>query len=105
MYIVLLAFGRWILGALGAEVFKRAAIFLTMNIVLGYLVNWISSQVVQGLSISSGGSQLSSLLTALGPMVLYLFDILWVIPGLFLVLNVMLWRLAGRLTIRALTGR
>ncbi|RYF06466.1 MAG: hypothetical protein EOO77_26845 [Oxalobacteraceae bacterium] len=104
MYSVLISAAGWILGQLTGEVFKRAAIFLTMNIVLGYLVNWIQGQVVQGLSISSGGSTLSTLFQSVGGMVLYVFDIMWVIPGLFLVMNVKLWRLSGRLMIKAITG-
>lgn len=104
MGAVLTGFGTWLLSKFGSEVFKRASIFVVMNIVLAFLVQWIQSQVVQGISISSGGSTVSTLLGSIGPMILYIFDVLWVIPGLFLVLNVKLWRLAGRLTVKAATS-
>jgi hypothetical protein len=100
---VLVGFGGWLLERIGGELFKRATIFVTMNIVLQFLAQWITSQVVQGISIGSGGSSLTGLLGSIAPMVLYIFDVLWVIPGLFLVLNVKLWRMAGRMTVKAAT--
>ena len=103
MGAVLIGFGGWLLEKFGSELFKRAAIFITMNIVLQFLSSWLMSQVVQGISIGNGGSSVSSLLGNIAPMVLYVFDTLWVIPGLFLVLNVKLWRLAGRMTVKAAT--
>lgn len=103
MGAVLVGFGSWLLEKFGSELFKRATIFITMNIVLQFLSQWIMSQVVSGISISSGGGTLSSLFSSLSGIVLYLFDTLWVIPGCFLVLNVKLWRLAGRMTVKAAT--
>lgn len=104
MGAILTGFGAWLLERVGGELFKRATIFLTMNIVLQFLSQWIMSQVVQGISLNSGGSSLTSLFSGIAPMVLYVFDVLWVIPGLFLILNVKLWRLAGRLTVKAATA-
>jgi hypothetical protein len=103
MGAVLTGFGGWLLSKFGSELFKRATIFITMNIVLQFLSQWIMSQVVSGISLSSGGGTLTSLFSSIGGMVLYLFDTLWVIPGVFLVLNVKLWRLAGRMTVKAAT--
>ncbi len=103
MGAVLVGFGGWLLEKFGSEIFRRATIFITMNIVLQFLSQWIMSQVVQGISLGSGGSTVTSLFGSIGGMVLYLFDILWVVPGVFLVLNVKLWRLAGRMTIKAAT--
>lgn len=88
---------------LGSELFKRAALFVTMNIVLQFLSQWIMSQVVQGITLNSGGSTVSGLFASVGATVLYVFDMLWVIPGVYLVLNVKLWRLAGRMTVKAAT--
>jgi hypothetical protein len=101
---ILTGFGAWLLERVGGELFKRATIFVTMNIVLQFLSQWVMSQVVQGISLSSGGGTITSLFSGLGGMVLYIFDTLWVVPGVFLVLNVKLWRLAGRMTIKAATS-
>jgi len=101
---VLVGFGGWLLEKFGSEIFRRALIFITMNIILQFLSQWMMSQVVQGISIDNGGASVTTLLSSIGPMVLYVFDTLWVIPGLFLVLNVKLWRLAGRMTVRAATA-
>lgn len=103
MGAVLIGFGGWLLEKFGSELFKRAAIFITMNIVLQFLSQWIMSQVVQGITLGNGGGTVASLFSSVGGMVLYLFDTLWVVPGVFLVLNVKLWRLAGRMTIKAAT--
>lgn len=100
---VLTGFGGWLLSKVGSELFKRATIFITMNIVLQFLSQWVMSQVVQGVSIASGGGTITALFSSLGGMVLYVFDMLWVIPGTFLVLNVKLWRMAGRMTVKAAT--
>lgn len=104
MGAVLVGFGGWLLEKFGSEIFKRATIFITMNIILQFLSQWIMSQVVQGISLGNGGASVTTLLSSITPMVLYVFDTLWVIPGLFLVLNVKLWRLSGRLTVRAATA-
>lgn len=104
MWAVLFPLAQWVLGQLTGQIFKRAAIFMTMNIVMGYIIQWLGSAVVQGLSISSGGSVIGNLFGSVGPMVLYIFDMMWVIPGMMLVLNVKLWRLSGRVLIKSITG-
>lgn len=103
MGAVLTGFGGWLLEKFGSEVFKRATIFITMNIVLQYLSQWVMQQVVQGISVANGGGTIASLFAGISETVLYIFDTLWVIPGVYLCLNVKLWRLSGRLTVKAAT--
>ncbi len=103
MGAVLTGFGAWLLEKFGSEVFKRATIFITMNIVLQYLSQWVMQQVVQGISVANGGGTIASLFAGVAQTVLYVFDVLWVIPGVYLCLNVKLWRLSGRLTVKAAT--
>jgi len=103
MGAVLVGFGGWLLEKFGSELFRRATIFITMNIVLQFLSQWIMSQIVEGISISNGGGTLTGLFSSIGPMILYVFDTLWVIPGMFMIMNVKMWRLAGRMTVKAAT--
>lgn len=105
MVAILTWFGSLLGSTFASELFRRAIMMVTFNIALTFFISWITSHsLTGGLNPLTGGSAVSALFSQLGPMVLYCMDQLWVIPGLYLVLNAKLWRLTARLTTKAMTG-
>lgn len=99
----------WFLSTLLAgvvgEVFKKAAIFVAFNIILQFVLAYITGHGVNGITLFGVGSAVSDALsTFMTPGLVYAADRFYVIQGVFLVMNAMLARFAYRLTIRAVTG-
>lgn len=103
MQAILAWFASHLLAGVVGELFKKAAIFITFNIVLSFILNYITTNSFSGLSVFGVGASLSSLLGQLAdPRTAYVLDCFYVVQGLFLVLNAYLARFAYRLTLRAL---
>ena len=105
MVAILTWFASFLFSGFAKELLRRALIFVTFNIVLTFIIGWLTSHSIgDGLNPLTGGSAVGNLLSGVGPMVLYVFDCLWVVPGLYLVLNAKLWRMTARLTVQAVTA-
>ena len=102
MPALLLWLGQFLLRTVAGEVFKKAAIFLTLNIVLSYMLSLIGKNNF-GMSVFGVGDSVSSLLGALGSSTaMYVVVNLGVVQALYLILNAYLARFAYRMIFRAL---
>lgn len=105
MQAILKWFGGYLLATVAGEIFRKATIFLTFNIILQFLLGYITSNTGGGISIFGAGASVTDALSEfVTPGVSYVLDAFYVIPGLFMVLNAYLTRFAYRLTIRSVTG-
>lgn len=102
MPALLLWLGQFLLRSVASEVFKKAAIFLTFNIVLSFMLSFIGKNTF-GMSIFGIGDTLSGLMnSAAGSLAMYIVVNAGVIQALFLILNAYLARFAYRLVFKAL---
>jgi hypothetical protein len=102
MPALLLWLGQFLLRTVASEVFKKAAIFLTFNIVLSFMLSYIGSNTY-GMSIFGVGDAVGNLLSNMGSSVaMYALVNLGVVQALFLVLNAHLARFAYRMVFKAL---
>jgi hypothetical protein len=100
MGAILAWFSRFFLVTTLTEIFKRGAIFLTFNIVIAFLLNYMTNHSFN-VSVFSLGASVSSMLSGLPPFVIYVFAQLQIAQGLFVILNAYLARFAYRLVFRA----
>jgi hypothetical protein len=105
MPALLLWLGRYLLGTVASEVFKRAAIFLTLNIVLSFMIS-IFEQNDYGFNIFGIGAQVGNLVTLMstlgGGIILYVMEGTGCLAAIFLILNAYLARFAYRMIFRSL---
>lgn len=105
MPAILSWFASVLFSGFAKELFRRAAIMVTFNIVMGFLIQWLMTHgLPNGLGVFEGGGTVSQLFSTISPLLLYVFDAMWVVPGVFLVLNAHLWRLTGRMVVRSVTA-
>lgn len=102
MPALLLWLGQFLLRTVASELFKKAAIFLTFNIIMSFMLSFLAKNSF-GLSIFGVGDAVSSLLSNLGTSTaMYVVVNAGVIQAVFLILNAYLARFAYRLVFRAL---
>jgi hypothetical protein len=102
MPALLLWLGQFLLRTVASELFKKAAIFLTFNIVMSFMLSFLAANSF-GLSIFGVGDTVAQLLGQLGnSTAMYVVVNAGVVQALFLVLNAYLARFAYRLVFRAL---
>lgn len=89
-----------VLAGLASEVFRKAALVITFNLVLGYFISWISSKLP--IDIFNLGATVDSSLGSLPQFALYLLSEWGIITALFIVLNVQLSLFGVRLLLRAM---
>lgn len=104
MVAILRWFGRFLLVEGLTEAFKRASIFLAFNIIIAFMLNYITNNTFD-VSIFSLGDSVTSLLGGLPPFVLYVLVKFQGIHALFIVLNAYLARFAYRITFKAMGAR
>lgn len=100
MGAILAWFSRFFLVTTLTEVFKRGAIFLTFNIIIAFLLNYVTNHSFN-VSVFSLGSAVASMLSGLPPFVVYVFAQFQVAQALFVVLNAYLARFAYRLVFKS----
>ncbi|MGH6616182.1 hypothetical protein [Sphingomonas sp.] len=101
MGAVLAWFSRFFLVTTLTEVFKRATIFLTFNIILAFALNYITNHSFN-VSIFSLGAAVSGMLAGLPPFVVYVMAQLQIAQALFVILNAYLARFAYRLVFKSM---
>lgn len=105
MPAILTWFASHLLAGVVGEIFKRAAIFMAFNIIMQFVLAYMTDNGVEGLTPFSVGPALADAITAVAdPRLAYFLDAFYVPQGLFLILNAYLARFAYRLTLRAVTG-
>src|SRR3546814_4173333 len=96
MPALLLWLGQFLLRTVAGELFRKAAIFLTFNIVMGFMLSYLGENNF-GLSFLGVGDTVSQLLTTLGSSTaMYVIVHAGVVQALFLILNAYLARFAYR---------
>lgn len=93
-------FARFFLVQSLTEIFKRGAIFLTFNIVIAFLLNYVTNHSFD-VSIFSLGAAVSSMFSTFPPFVVYVLQQLQVAQALFVILNAYLARFAYRLVFKS----
>ncbi|MES2175067.1 MAG: hypothetical protein V4523_14125 [Pseudomonadota bacterium] len=105
MPAILAWFASHLLASFVGEIFKRAAIFAAFNIVMQFVLAYMTDNGVEGLTPFSVGPSLSSAIASIAdPRLAFFLDAFYVPQGLFLILNAYLARFAYRLTLRAVAG-
>jgi hypothetical protein len=93
-------FARFFLVAAVQEAFKRAAIFLTFNIVIVFVLNYVTNHSFD-VSIFSLGTSVASMFSTFPPFVVYVMKQLQVAQAVFVILNAYLARFAYRLVFKS----
>lgn len=105
MPAILAWFASHLLASVVGEIFKRAAIFAAFNIVMQFVLAYMTDNGVEGLTPFSVGPSLSSAIASIAdPRLAFFLDAFYVPQGLSLILNAYLARFAYRLTLRAVAG-
>jgi hypothetical protein len=102
MPALLLWLGQFLLRTVASEIFKKAAIFLSFNIVLSFMLSYMTKNSF-GLSVFGVGDAISGLLqSAAGSMAMYVAVNSGVVQALFIVLAALLARWSYRIIFKAL---
>ena len=102
MPALLLWLGQFLLRTVASELFKKAAIFLTLNICMSFFLGMIAKNN-GGFNIFGLGDTISGAISALNaPMVIYVLVNSGILAALFLVLNAALVRFGWRMFIKFL---
>ncbi|MBL4791536.1 MAG: hypothetical protein JKY97_00975 [Citromicrobium sp.] len=89
-----------IVAGLASELFRKAVLIVTFNLVLGYFISWVSSKLP--IDIFNLGPTLDSSLSGLPQFALYLLSSWGIITAIFIVVNVQLSIFGVRLLLRAM---
>lgn len=103
MGAILAWFSRFFLVTTLTEIFRRGAIFLSFNIIIAFVLNYITNHSFN-VSVFSLGASVASMLSGLPPFVVYVFVQLQVAQALFVILNAYLARFAYRLVFKSVSA-
>jgi len=100
MAALLTWFARFFLVEAVGEVFKRALIFMAFNIIIAFLLNYVTNHSFD-VSIFSLGSAVASMFSTFPPFVVYVLQELQAAQAIFVILNAYLARFAYRMVFRS----